>query len=68
MVNVRGSLLYLVLSEWLATFFDTFLRNYGLMQCRKRLIYMGRAAFKAVELLLRWLVGSTPTSSANYDR
>ena len=25
---------------------------------------MGRAAFKAVELLLKWLVGSTPTSSA----
>ena len=27
---------------------------------------MVRAAFKAVELLLKWLVGSTPTSSANY--
>ena len=25
---------------------------------------VGRAAFKAVELLLKWLVGSTPTSSA----
>ena len=27
---------------------------------------VGRAAFKAVELLLKWLVGSTPTSSANH--